>query len=142
MDVMSVASETALIVGAFLLVLASITTLLRRTQGEPPLRRFRLMMSLAYAAVKSVMPFRSTIISFAAGIGAFVASFLIGIGATILCIKISTPKPAPSTDMEGFADGMMIIVHFTYGAFISFVIAMIVGMIAGSWVDSRQLQRK
>ena len=142
MDLMSGASETALIAGAFLLVVASIATLLRRTRGEPPLRRFGLMMSLVYAAVKRAMPYWSTIISFAAGIGAFAASFLIGIGATILCIRIGMPNSESQTDMAAFADGMMALFHFVFGAVLSLMVASIVGMIVGSWVDSRQAQRR
>ena len=88
------------------------------------------------------MPYWRTIISFAAGIGAFAASFLIGIGATILCIRIGMPNSESQSDMAGFGDAMMAFIHFAFGAVLSLMVASIVGMIVGSWVDSRQVHRK
>ncbi len=128
MDVFIWSFWAALVVVLVSIVVGWVPTLLQRTQGEPPLRRLMLMTTLSNEAMISLMPYRSTIISFAAGVITFTTWFIIGIITIWHVIRDD--------------DEETIIFAFYFGIAFSFVLAAIVGTMAGIWVNSLQVPRK
>ena len=122
----------ALSLGAVSLLTAAVAFLLRRTRGERPARRLRLIACLVFTAAVRVLPSRRTVASVAAGLLAFVVSFFVGIVITILIVQ-AIPSTVPKTtgEFEGIENYASAVVCLMIGAGFSCLWATFVGFTTG-----------
>lgn len=73
------------------------------------------------------------------GILAFFASWAAGVAITILIVRAIPPEvPNPTEAYEGFGDAIMGVFRFYVGTLISFVVAVVTGLLVSNWIAYRQ----
>jgi hypothetical protein len=76
----------------------------------------------------------------ALGVLAFLASWAVGIGITILIVRSIPPKVGhPTEAYEGFDDFVTSVFWFAIGVGVSFAVALVVGVVVSSRISSRQM---
>ena len=73
-----------------------------------------------------------------AGVLAFLACWAIGVGVTILIVRAIPPEvPNPTEAYEGFGDYMLATIRFFVGAVVSFVAAVVAGLLVSRRIAYR-----
>ena len=137
-DLLDRATIVALCTGAGLFFAAAVVALLRKTKGVPTGQRLRLMISLPWLAVFSILPSRRLVVAIGAALLGFLGSLIGGLLITLFIVRAITPeRPYPTGANETIGDAWMAFVHFGIGSAISLMVAVAVGVAVGLWIESR-----